>query len=162
MEYNDYIEYIKKKHKNQKRIQGTPYYLHPIEVSKILKKKGFSQDYQITGLFHDLLEDTETTYEEILRISNYEIAEAVKLVTKEKDYKMQEYINRISENHMAKMVKLADRIHNLSETHLASKEFQEKYVKETEEWFINLAKGTVFEEDIKEQLFKLKSYNAQL
>ena len=46
------------------------------------------------------------------------------------------------------MVKLADRIHNLSESPNASKEFQDKYIKETKEWFIDLAKGTVFEEDL--------------
>lgn len=157
MEYNNCIEYIKEKHKNQKRKQGTPYYLHPVEVSKILEKKGFSKDYQIAGLFHDLLEDTNTTYEEILQISNEKIAEAVKLVTKEEGYKMQEYMERISKNDMAKMVKLADRIHNLSETHLAPKQFKEKYIKETEKWFIDLAKGTIFEVDLIRELNSLKN-----
>lgn len=156
MEYNKYIEYIKEKHKGQKRKQGTPYYLHPIEVSKILEKKGFSKDYQVAGLFHDLIEDTDTTYEEILQISNKEVVEAVKLVTKENGYKMQEYMSRIKKNNMAKMVKLADRLHNLSETHLTEIEFQTRYIKETEEWFIDLAKGTVFEEDLKKELNNIK------
>ena len=47
MEFNDYIDFIKEKHKGQKRIQGTPYYLHPLEVSNILDKKGFSKDMKI-------------------------------------------------------------------------------------------------------------------
>lgn len=156
MEIEEYVEFIRKKHNNQKRIQGTPYYLHPVEVSKILKQKGFSKDYQIAGLFHDLLEDTDTTYEEILKISNLEIAEAVRLVTKEKGYIMAEYIERIMKNDMARMVKLADRIHNLKETNLTPKEFQEKYIKETEKWFIDLAKDTVFEKDLNSELNKLK------
>ena len=145
----DYIRFMQEKHKNQKRIQGTPYYLHPLEVSNILAKKGFSKEYQIAGLFHDLLEDTNTTYEEIVDITNVEIAEAVRLVTKEEGYVMSEYMERIKQNDMARMVKLADRIHNLSETHLASSEFKEKYIKETEEWFIDLATGTIFEEGLK-------------
>ncbi len=157
MEYNNYIEYIKEKHKNQKRKQGTPYYLHPVEVSKILEKKGFSKDYQIAGLFHDLLEDTDTTFEEILQISNMEIAEAVRLVTKENGYIMEEYMKRISENKMARMVKLADRIHNLSEAIYTSRDFQERYIKETEKWFIDLAKNTVFENDLIKQLKDLKN-----
>ena len=157
MEYNNYIEYIKEKHKNQKRKQGTPYYLHPVEVSKILEKKGFSKDYQIAGLFHDLLEDTDTTFEEILQISNMEIAEAVRLVTKENGYIMKEYMKRISENKMARMVKLADRIHNLSEAIYTSRDFQERYIKETEKWFIDLAKNTVFENDLIKQLKDLKN-----
>lgn len=148
MEINEYIEFIKEKHKNQKRFQGTPYYLHPVEVSNILKRKGFSKDYQVAGLFHDLLEDTNTTYEEILEMTNNQIAEAVRLVTKEKGYKMSEYIDRIMKNDMARMVKLADRIQNLSEMNFASEEFQEKYIDETKTWFIELANGTVFEEDL--------------
>ena len=73
MELEKAKEYIKEKHKNQKRKQGTPYYLHPLEVSIILKEKGLSETYQIVGLFHDLIEDTETTYEEILELTDEEI-----------------------------------------------------------------------------------------
>ena len=140
MELDNYIEFIKKKHNGQTRIQGTPYYMHPLEVSSILDQKGFPKDYQIAGLFHDLLEDTDTTYEELVKISNKEIANAVKLVTKEKGYVMSEYMNRIKQNDMARMVKLADRLHNLSETHLASLKFKERYIKETEEELIQEVK----------------------
>ncbi len=150
------IEYVKQKHSGQFRKQGTPYYLHPLAVSKILKDKGFSTEYQIAGLFHDLLEDTDTSYEEIKDISNRHIADAVLLVTKEPGYTKENYYGRIKHNHMARMVKLADRIHNLSEAHFADRKFQKKYIKETEEWFIDLAKGTVFEEDIKKELEALK------
>lgn len=156
MNLNKLEEFMKLKHGNQKRKQGTPYYLHPLAVAKMLKDKGFSEDYQIAGLFHDLIEDTEVTYEEIKNISNENIVEAVKLLTKTKGYVMSEYIGNIEKNDIAKMVKLADRIHNLSEAIFASKEFQKKYIKETEEWFINLAKNTVFENDLKEVLNKVK------
>ena len=159
MEIQDYIEYIKEKHGNQKRKQGTPYYLLPVEVSNILKEKGFPEKYQIVALLHDILEDTDTTYEEIEEITNHEIAEAVRLVTKEKGYKMYEYMGRIKQNDLARMVKIADRIHNLSEAHLASKLFQLKYIKETEEWFIDLAKGTVFEKELNEVLQELIGKN---
>ncbi len=156
MKLDNYIEFIKEKHKGQTRIQGTPYYMHSLEVSNILHEKGFPIEYQIAGLFHDLLEDTNATYEELVKISNKEIVDAVKLVTKEKEYVMSEYIDRIMKNDMARMVKLADRLHNLSETHLASKRFKERYIKETEKWFIDLAAGTVFEENIKNTLDNLK------
>lgn len=153
------IEYVKQKHSGQFRKQGTPYYLHPVAVSKILKDKGFSTEYQIAGLFHDLLEDTDTSYEEIREISNRHIADSVLLVTKEVGYTKENYYKRIKENDMARMVKLADRIHNLSEAHFADKKFQEKYIKETEEWFIDLSEGTVFEKDIQAGLEALKETN---
>lgn len=148
-------EYVKNKHEGQKRKQGTPYYLHPFEVQQILQKKGYSEEYQVAGLCHDLLEDTNATQQEILDLTNEEVLEAVKLVTKEDGYKMQQYINRISENPMAKAVKLADRLHNLQDAPLASKEFQIKYRRETEKWYLKLAEGTMFEEEIREAYQKL-------
>lgn len=156
MDINKMKEYVKIKHCNQKRIQGTPYYLHPFAVSEILANNGYGLEYQIAGLFHDLLEDTNTTYEELLKISNIDIANAVKLVTKEKDYQMEDYINRIKQNEIAKAVKLADRIHNLSEAHYASDKWINKYINETKEWYLNLAEGTIFIQPLKEQIKRLE------
>ena len=60
------LEFAKAKHKGQKRIGGDDYITHPIAVSEIVKNQGFDEIYQITALFHDLLEDTDATEEEIL------------------------------------------------------------------------------------------------
>lgn len=147
-DFDFYKEYIKNKHGNQKRKQGTLYYLHPIAVAEILKEKNFSYEYQVAGLFHDLLEDTDTTYDELLSISNKEIAEVVKLVTKKENYDMKEYMERISKNEMARMVKLADRIHNLKESVYADQEWRKRYIEETKRWFDILSIGTVFEDDL--------------
>ena len=155
MDLEKAIEFIKQKHAGQKRKQGTPYYTHPIAVANLLKDKGFPIEFQLAGLFHDLIEDTDATYEDIIALSNKEVAEAVRLVTKTDGYVMSEYIGNIKTNEMARMVKLADRIHNLSESPNASRMFQEKYIKETKEWFFDLAKGTVFEEDLNRELNKL-------
>jgi len=149
-------EYVKEKHAGQTRKQGTPYFLHPFAVQEILKEKGYSEECQAAGLCHDLLEDTNATEEEILALTSKDVLEAVKLVTKEKGYKMGEYIARIAKNPMAKAVKLADRIHNLQEAPLASKLFQMKYEKETKEWYLDLAKGTNFEIEMQEAYAKLK------
>ena len=155
MDLEKAIEFMKQKHGNQKRKQGTPYYTHPLAVAKLLKDKGFPIEYQIAGLFHDLIEDTDSTYEEIIALSDEEVAEAVRLVSKTKGYVMSEYIGNIKANDMARMVKLADRIHNLSESPNASHKFQAKYIKETKMWFLDLAKGTVFEEDLNNELNNL-------
>ena len=148
-------EFIKEKHKGQKRKQKTPYYEHPISVANILKEKGFSYKYYITALFHDLLEDTYTNDEEILNLSNNEILDAVKLLTKRKDYNNDEYITNINNNELAKMVKLADRLHNLTEAVYTNIDFKNKYIEETKKYYLPLAKNTVFEQDIKYALKKL-------
>lgn len=157
MEIIEYIEYVKEKHKGQVRKQGTPYYWHPVAVSRILYDKGIRDKNILTAaLFHDLIEDTSVTYEEIKEISNESIAKMVKILSKEKGCEMSEYIQKIKENNSTKLIKLADRLHNLSETKLCSEEFQKKYIKETEDWYVDLAKDTIFEEDINKELNKLK------
>ena len=150
------INFMIERHGDQKRKQGTPYYTHPLAVCKLLKKKGFNESYQIAGLFHDLIEDTETTYEEILNLTNFEIATAVRLVTKEPGYVMSTYIDAINKNHMAKMVKLADRVHNVSELVDTDIEFVNRYLDETEEYLVPLSIGTQFEKDLKDEIIKVK------
>jgi len=150
------VNFMIERHGDQKRKQGTPYYTHPLAVSKLLKKKGFNESYQIAGLFHDLIEDTETTYDEILNLTNFEIATAVRLVTKEPGYVMSTYMDRISKNHMAKMVKLADRIHNVSELVDTNIEFVNRYLDETESYLVPLSEGTQFEKDLKDEILKVK------
>lgn len=158
MEIEGIKKFVKQRHEGQFRKQGTPYYLHPFAVCEILKEKGFGASYQVTGLLHDIIEDTNTTYEELNRITKKEIVNAVRILTKEKEYQMKEYILRISENPMAKMVKLADRIHNLEESILASKDFQVRYLKETQEYYIDLAKGSVFEKDLYKVIKKVRNF----
>ena len=156
MDLNECISFMMEKHDGQKRKHGTPYYHHPLEVSNILRNKGFSLEYQVVGLFHDLLEDTDATIDEIRYLSNDRVVDAVILLTKDVDYVMSEYIGNIKKNDMARIVKLVDRIHNLSEVQLASYEFQQKYIKETEEWFLDLAMGTIFDDDMNQSLNKIK------
>ena len=72
------LEFAKAKHKGQKRIGGDDYITHPIAVCEIVKNQGFDENYQIAALFHDLLEDTDATAEEILTYGSSEVLEAVK------------------------------------------------------------------------------------
>ena len=78
------LEFAKAKHEGQKRIGGDDYITHPIAVCEIVQKEGLGESYQIAALFHDLLEDTDTTEEDILNYGSPEILKAVKLLTKEK------------------------------------------------------------------------------
>ncbi|MDF2880097.1 MAG: hypothetical protein K0R54_654 [Clostridiaceae bacterium] len=145
-----------KKHKGQLRIGGLPYITHPVAVAKELKNRGFGEDYVNTALLHDVLEDTSATEEEILALTNKRVLTAVKLLTKEKNYDMNEYIEKIKNNELALMVKLADRLHNLQSSLVAKEKFRKKYVEETKEYYINLSNDTVFENDIKNALQKLE------
>ena len=133
------LRFATEKHKGQKRIGGDDYIIHPIAVMEIVTEQGYDQNYQITALFHDLLEDTDTTEEEILQIGNSQILEAVKLLTKEKGYDMSEYVGGIKNNPIAFAVKAADRLHNLQCAIIAEEEFKRKYIIETVDWYMDFS-----------------------
>ena len=135
--YKRALEFATKKHEKQFRFEGTPYISHPMAVAEILRKKGYNEDYQIAALFHDLLEDTDATEQEIEDIAGKEVLEAVKLVTKTKGYVMANYVEGIKGNEMAKAVKAADRLHNLSTSFVANDKFRRKYVKESIQWYMD-------------------------
>lgn len=146
--FNSAIQFMKEVHSGQLRIDGDEYYTHPLRVAEMLNEKGYDEYIQIVGLFHDLLEDTDATEDQIKWYGGFfgeSVLEAVKLLTKPNKYEMKSYIEGIKNNRMAKLVKLADRIHNLQCAVVANEKFKRKYIKETEEWYIDLAKGTRFE-----------------
>ena len=143
------LEFAREKHKGQKRIGGQDYITHPIAVYEMLKEKGYGEDYQLTALFHDLLEDTNATEEEILSLSSKSVLTAVKLLTKEKGYDMKTYIEGIQSNPIALVVKSADRLHNLKSALVASEEFKRRYILETENWYLD------FSDEIKVAVKKL-------
>ena len=75
---------------------------------------------------------------------------------------MKDYIQRISENEMAKMLKLADRVSNLEDIlKIVDNEFKLKYIKSTEKWYLDLAKDTIFEKEMKEQFHLVKQSLAE-
>ena len=133
------LEFAKAKHKGQKRIGGDDYITHPIAVAEIVKNQGFDENYQIAALFHDLLEDTDATEEEILKYGSNKILDAVTLLTKKKGYVMAEYISAIKQNPIAFAVKAADRLHNLQCAIVTDEEFKRKYILETVDWYLDFS-----------------------
>ena len=106
------IAFAAEKHANQKRKDGTPYIFHPLAVAELLKRYGYDIDYQVAGVLHDVLEDTDATDEEVKAFGK-DVYEAVKLVTRPKGADEAEYVKNILGNRMAAVVKNADKVHNM-------------------------------------------------
>jgi ADP-ribosylglycohydrolase len=149
------ISFAALKHEGQKRIGGDDYISHPIAVSKKLNDMGYSTNYQLAALFHDLLEDTDATVDEIKIYSSHSVVNAVLLLTKKSGYNMNEYLSHIKNNKVALVVKLADRLHNLKCAVVADEHFKKKYIKETIDYYVPLSKDSKFEYELCNAVEKL-------
>lgn len=117
-------EMAKTAHEGQMRSSGDPYISHPIEVAVILVGLGMDSDTIISGLLHDVVEDTDVTLEDIQKQFGSEVAELVDGVTKLANIPYSSRAEQQAENvrkmllAMAKdvrvvIIKLADRLHNM-------------------------------------------------
>lgn len=133
------LEFATRKHEGQLRKGGEAFITHPVTVCKYVRDKGYGLSYQLAALFHDLLEDTDATEEELLELSNEEVLTAVKLLTKTKGYQMKSYISGILSNPIALVVKTADRLHNLRSAVCTDEAFKRKYIAETKKWYLDFS-----------------------
>jgi GTP pyrophosphokinase len=116
--------YSAKVHQGQTRLSGEPYLVHPITVAKILTDMNMDVPTIVTGLLHDVVEDTYTTIEEIEKMFGKEIAILVDGVTKISKLEFKSKQQKVAENFRKLIVattndirviivKLADRLHNM-------------------------------------------------
>lgn len=101
-------------HKNQVDKSGVPYIYHPIHVAEQMD----TEVECIVALLHDVVEDTDVTFEQLKSEFPSEIIDILKLLTKTKDIDYCEYINKVKENTVARKVKIADIEHNLDRSRL--------------------------------------------
>lgn len=99
------IEIAARSHAGQVDKAGKPYILHPVRV---MLKTG-TDDGQIVAILHDVIEDSETTAED-LRTQGFsdQIVTAVVALTKTPGEPYDQYIARVCQNRLAMTVKLAD------------------------------------------------------
>ena len=127
-------------HMEQLDRAGEPYIYHCITVMMNIKDidKIFELKCRIVAILHDVIEDTTTPNEtrELLEMDiDKELIKCVELVSKEKEYVEEDYLNRIKENLIAKTVKIADLTHNMDLSRIKSpkeKDFErlKKYEKQ--------------------------------
>ena len=145
-------EFIMEKHKDQVRKSGEPYYHHLIEVAYILACLNSGPAAIAAGLLHDVVEDTDTTIEDIEKGWGKEVAKLVDSLTKIQRLKLSriEGVDFEAEDHrkifigMAKdirviLIKLADRLHNMRTLGALGPDRQLALAKETSEVFVPIA-----------------------
>ena len=138
-------------HGQQKRENGDPYITHPLAVADILAGYRLDTASIVTGLLHDVIEDTGVTRAEIDRRFGASIGGLVDGVTKLTRLELQSDRNKQAENFrklvlaMSKdirvlLVKLADRLHNMRTLHFVqSQERRQRIARETMDIYAPLA-----------------------
>jgi len=98
-------------HRGQKRkYSDLPYIVHPVAVFNEVN----GEDEKVVALLHDVVEDSNVTLESLYQVFPDRIVDAVDCLTRRKDESYKNFILRVKENDLARVVKVADIEHNLS------------------------------------------------
>lgn len=133
----------KKFHANQYRLNGELYFIHPINTTLNIINAGMSDEITLqAALLHDVLEENNVSKKDLLteHYIRKEVLDIISLLTKRKGLSNEElknYFKNISRNKSATIIKLADRIDNLSTLYLFHDARREKYIFETENFILN-------------------------
>lgn len=105
------IEIAFEAHKDQKDKNGEPYIGHVLRVMNL----GRTENEKICGVLHDLVEDTEWTFEDLRREGfSKTVIDALTCVTKtSEDEDYDKFIERIEKNRLAVIVKINDLSDNM-------------------------------------------------
>ncbi len=142
-------DFAKTKHEGQKRASGEPYFVHAFAVGKNIADLGMDTKTIVAGLIHDTLEDTETTKEEIEKAFGKDILFLVEGVTKLGKLKyrgrerhiesLRKFFMAVAEDVRVLIVKLADRLHNISTLQYVNENKRTRIALETIEIYAPLA-----------------------
>ena len=150
------VDFAAEAHGDQVRASGEPYVIHPIEVAIILLDLQLDQDAITAAVLHDVIEDTELTYEDLRQEFGESVATLVEGVTKLKRVKLKSKVDRVAldeeqAENLRKMflamvndvrvviIKLADRLHNMRTLSYLPEDKQKRVARETLDVFAPLA-----------------------
>lgn len=129
----DAKNFAKKAHGEQTRFDKKPYYSHPFTVAEAVSKLTNDEDVIIAAILHDVIEDTNVTYEQIKERFGERVVSFVMELTKDKNGKF----SRVRSDE-AFAVKCVDRAHNfltletIPDSHKKDRdELRKKYKKNT-------------------------------
>ena len=139
---NKAFQYAYEGHNGQNRKSGEPYITHPLHVAIYLSDLNFDKETIAAALLHDLIEDTDISYEDLKKEFGEEVADIVDGVTKLDKIKyssneeakadaIRKMVIAMSKDIRVLILKLADRLHNIQTIEYHQDWKQEKIANET-------------------------------
>ncbi len=146
----DAYELAREAHSGQRRASGDKFVTHAVEVATILSLLGLDTDSLVSGLVHDVVEDTTVSLADIDKRFGKGVSTIVDGVTKIGRVEFRSHTEQQVENYrkllfsMARdarviLVKLADRLHNMRTLDALKPEKRSRIALETREIYAPLA-----------------------
>jgi len=143
-------EYAFIAHDGVKRASGEPYITHPVAVAEILASMHLDHEAIAAALLHDVLEDTDTTHQQLAETFNSSVADLVEGVTKldkvnfenreqAQAQNIRKMLIAMSKDFRVMLIKLADRVHNMRTLGSLRLDKRQRIAKETFEIFTPIA-----------------------
>ena len=128
------LEYASERHKGQLDDQGRPYFFaHLVQVHSLLTDVTDDEETLCAGVLHDVIEDTKTTYDDLVKEFNKPIADLVMELTEERGSDDGSFFPRLH-SRKAVLVKFADRLSNLSRMDDWPGDRQQRYLEISRFW----------------------------
>jgi guanosine-3',5'-bis(diphosphate) 3'-pyrophosphohydrolase len=128
------LDYASKKHRGQLDDSGRPYFFaHVIQVYNIIQDITDDEATLCAGLLHDVIEDTDTSYEELVHEFTKEIADLVMEVTHEGNDYRDYYFPRLK-SRKAVMIQFADRLSNMTRMRDWPGDIQQQFLEGSVYW----------------------------
>ncbi|BES65428.1 bifunctional (p)ppGpp synthetase/guanosine-3',5'-bis(diphosphate) 3'-pyrophosphohydrolase [Gottschalkiaceae bacterium SANA] len=137
-------------YEGQKRNSGEDFIIHPLKVAYNLVELSMDVPTIIAGILHDIIEDTDVSYEQLAEIFGQEVADLVEGVTKltkiqyktkeeRKAENLRKMVIAMSKDIRVIIIKLNDRLHNMRTLEYMSEAKKKEKATETLEIYAPIA-----------------------
>ena len=149
--YNPGADFARAHHGEQRRKSGEPYITHPLAVAQIVAEELHLDSESIeAALLHDVIEDTDATYEDVAKLTSPTVADLVEGVSKltriqyatkedEQMENLRKMLIAMSKDIRVILIKISDRLHNMRTMEYQSPTKQKQKSLETMEIYAPIA-----------------------
>ena len=145
------FEFAAKAHGPQMRKDGSPFISHPLAVAQIVAEELHLDSESIeAALLHDVIEDTDATYDDVAKLTSPTVADLVEGVSKltrvhytskeeEQMENLRKMLMAMSKDIRVILIKISDRLHNMRTMEYQTPEKQKQKSFETMEIYAPIA-----------------------